>query len=162
MPKFALFITTKALHSFNLYKSDKRRLKKYPNLKYQSGFLLSRSLKWQFKLKDKICISHKKDICVIARSKRKIGIDIEELKERNFGAIMDFCFSDDEKNLVKNADDKLLAFYQIYTTKEAFIKLQNLGFSHLQSVNFNAILNRMKTKHITYKNFLITIVYKGK
>lgn len=155
-----IFISKKPLYAFKIYKNDRRRLKKNLNLIKNNGFLLSRSLKWQFKLKDKICISHKKNICVIARSRRKIGVDIEELKERNFGAVMDFCFSDDERNLVKNADDKIVQFYKIWTTKEAFIKLNNLKFSDLGSVKFKYILNKNNVTYIFYENFLITFLLK--
>lgn len=50
--KIEIFISQRAISSFKLYKKDKRKLKKYKNLKDNSSFIISRSLKWRFKLKN--------------------------------------------------------------------------------------------------------------
>lgn len=158
--KIELFFTTQILRGFKLYRRDKKRLAKAPNLAQNHGFLLARSLRWRFKLKDKICISHKKTAAVIAYSKRRVGVDIECLVERNFKAVMQFCFDEDEQNLVQNSKDQLLAFYQIWTVKEAYIKYAGLGFDQLKSVKFYEILNKMVTRFIRVDDFVIAIVYK--
>ncbi|CAD7286961.1 hypothetical protein LMG7974_00171 [Campylobacter majalis] len=157
MKRIDVFIADE-IFAYKLYKKDKRRLRKYKNLSNHSGFKLSRSLKWKYKLKDNICIAHTKNIAVIAKSKQKVGIDIEELKYRDFDAIMSFCFSDDEIRLVNQSDNKMLKFYEIFTTKEAFIKYKNLDFSYLKSVYFNEILTKMNLFHISTDRFLITLI----
>ncbi|MCD8212518.1 MAG: 4'-phosphopantetheinyl transferase superfamily protein [Campylobacter sp.] len=162
MSKIKLFISTKIDQNYKLYRKDRRRLRKNPALKNSTSFMLSRSLKWRYKLKDKICIAHKKNICVIAKFNKKIGIDVEELKDRNFDAVIDFCFNEDEILFVRNSPDKILAFYQVFTVKEAYIKIKNLDFSHLKSVDFNKILNIMQINYIIFNNFLITIIFYGK
>ena len=66
-----------------LDRKERRKLKKYPNLANQNSFKLSRYLKFKAKKRGKICLSHKENIAVLAISKEKVGVDVEELKERN-------------------------------------------------------------------------------
>lgn len=162
MAKIELFITTKIYTTTKLYAKDRRRLRKCKALKYNKSFWLSRSLKWQYKLKDKIFIAHKENIAVIAYCKKRIGIDIEELKDRNFNMIMDFCFNEYERHLVDTANDKMLEFYKIWTSKEAYIKFKNLDFSYIKSVGFNEILNKMDIIYFKAENFLVTILKRKK
>ena len=75
-----------------LDRKERRRLKKYPNLANQNSFKLSRYLKFRAKKRGKICLSHKENIAVLAISKEKVGVDVEELKERNFDGVVKFCF----------------------------------------------------------------------
>ncbi|MGM9997294.1 4'-phosphopantetheinyl transferase family protein [Campylobacter lanienae] len=156
--KIEIYISQRAINNFKLYKKDKRRLKKHRNLNGNSGFIISRALKWRFKLKDHICISHKKNIAAIARCKGKIGIDIEELKSRNFNSVVEFCFNDDERALWQRSSDKILEFYKIWTAKEAFIKFNGLNFSDLKVVNYNHISTNLNLNFFIFNNYLITIV----
>lgn len=142
-----------------LYRSDRRKLKKYPNLKHSKHFRFSRAMKYKYKLKDKICISHKDQICVIAKSKHKIGVDVEELKDRKFSSIMEFCFNDKEKELVLKSKDKITQFYKIYTFKEAYIKYKNLDFSYLKKVNFLNLNGMINYSFFLYKKYIICIVF---
>ena len=156
--KIEIYISQRAISNFKLYKKDKRRLRKYRNLKDSSEFVISRGLKWRFKLKDHICISHKKNIAAIARFKGKIGIDIEELKSRNFDSVVEFCFNDDERALWERSSDKILEFYKIWTAKEAFIKFNGLNFSDLKVANYNHISTNLNLNFFIFNNYLITIV----
>lgn len=158
--KIELFIAFKPLNGFKFYKNDKKRLKKYPNLRHSRAFILSRSLKWHYKLKDHICISHKDSVAIIARSKWRVGVDIEKIKERNFNAVMKFCFNENEINLVQNADDKILMFYKIWTAKEACIKYLDLNFSDIKSVNFKEIRAKFSLKFISFNGYIAALVYK--
>ena len=95
-------------------------------------FLLSRSLLARARRRGRVCVSHKKfdlgAVAAVGISNLKFGLDLEELKERDFAAVIDFCFNDYEKFLfgVCEASQKTLLFYQIYTIKEAIIKARNL------------------------------------
>ena len=140
-----------------LDRKDRRRLKKYPNLAKLNSFKLSRCLKFKAKKRGKICLSHKENIAVLAISKEKVGVDVEELKQRNFDGVIKFCFNKKESEIYANAKDKMQKFYEIYTAKEAVIKAKNLAFSDLGSVSFD----EMRTKHIIINNlFIICLAFK--
>ncbi|WP_148815240.1 4'-phosphopantetheinyl transferase family protein, partial [Campylobacter concisus] len=154
-----LFVGFEA-EKFNLKmldRKDRRKLKKYPNLANQNSFKLSRYLKFKAKKRGKICLSHKENIAVLAISKEKVGVDAEELKERNFGGVIKFCFSKKESEIYVNAKDKMQKFYEIYTAKEAVIKAKNLAFSDLASVGFD----QMQRRYIIINNlFIICLAFK--
>ena len=140
-----------------LDRKDRRRLKRYPNLANSNSFKLSRCLKFKAKKRGKICLSHKENIAVLAISKEKVGVDVEELKQRNFDGAIKFCFNKKESEIYANAKDKMQKFYEIYTAKEAVIKAKNLAFSDLGSVSFD----EMRTKHIIINNlFIICLAFK--
>ena len=140
-----------------LDKKERRKLKKYPNLANLNPFKLSRCLKFKAKKRGKICLSHKENIAVLAISKEKVGVDVEELKQRNFDGAIKFCFNKKESEIYANAKDKMQKFYEIYTAKEAVIKAKNLAFSDLGSMSFD----EMRTKHIIINNlFIICLAFK--
>lgn len=138
-------------------KKDRRRVKKYPNLIKQNSFKISRYLKFKAKMRGKICLSHKENIAVLAISKEKIGVDVEELKQRNFDAVASFCFTKDESKNLANAKDKMQKFYEIYTAKEAVLKLKNLSFSDLGTTSYD----EMAKKYLIINNsFIICLAFK--
>ena len=148
-----------------LDRKDRRKLKKYPNLANSNSFKLSRYLKFRAKKRGKICLSHKENIAVLAISKEKVGVDVEELKERNFDGVIKFCFSKKESEIYANANanananakDKMQKFYEIYTAKEAVIKAKNLAFSDLASVKFD----EMERRYLIINNlFIICLAFK--
>ena len=140
-----------------LSRKDRKKLKKYPNLANSNSFKLSRYLKFKAKKRGKICLSHKENIAVLAISKEKVGVDVEELKQRNFDGAIKFCFNKKESEIYAKAKDKMQKFYEIYTAKEAVIKAKNLAFSDLGSVSFD----EMRTKHIIINNlFIICLAFK--
>lgn len=140
-----------------LSRKDRRRLKKYPNLANSNSFKLSRCLNYKAKKRGKICLSHKENIAVLAISKEKVGVDVEELKERNFNSAVEFCFNKKESEIYANAKDKMQKFYEIYTAKEAVIKAKNLAFSDLAGVRFD----QMQRRYIIINNlFIICLAFK--
>ena len=144
-----------------LSKNDKRRVKKYPNLLNSSTFKISRSLKEGAKRRSKFCMSHKNGCAGILFGKGKFGLDIELLKPRDFEAVVQFCFSEGELKIYKSSKNKILAFYQIYTAKEAMLKAENLGFSELGSVDITKSAYTMK--HFVVNDlFMVCIIFKGK
>ncbi|WP_103603360.1 4'-phosphopantetheinyl transferase family protein, partial [Campylobacter concisus] len=140
-----------------LSKKDRRRLRKYPNLANLNSFKFSRYLKFKAKKRGKICLSHKENIAVLAISKEKVGVDVEELKERNLDGVIKFCFSKKESEIYENSKDKMQKFYEIYTAKEAVTKAKNLAFSDLASAKFD----EMKRKYFIINNlFIICLAFK--
>lgn len=142
-------------------KKDKRRLKKHPNSINLNSFRISRFIKSKFKRRAKICISHKNGCVGVAFGKGKFGIDIEEIKERNFSSAADFCFTKDELETY-NKSRNINTFYQIYTTKEALIKAKNLSFSELGLINSLKEPNYERKTFVINNTFMISVVFKGK
>lgn len=138
-------------------------------------FLLSRSLLARAGKRGRVCVSHKKfgggALAAVGISNLKFGLDLETLKERDFSAVVDFCFNDYEKSLfsVCESAQKTLLFYQIYTLKEAIIKARNLDFAALGKVGLSESgardergrLMRFKT-YLLYDKFVISVCFKGR
>jgi len=70
-------------------------------------------------------ISHSQNKIVLALSfHRPVGIDIEYIKPRpHYHKIMKRFFAHEEQNKVESSDHPLETFYDLWTQKEAFIKL---------------------------------------
>ncbi|VYT03770.1 4'-phosphopantetheinyl transferase superfamily protein [Campylobacter ureolyticus] len=139
-----------------LDKKDKRRVKNFPNLLNNSNFISSRWLKFRVK-KRRFCISHKDGFSILATCDKKIAIDMEIYEKRDFIKVVDFCFNKNEKKYFYNSSNQKLTFYKIFTTKEAIIKLKNLGFENFKGVSY---FDKNITKfHILLNGFFITIVF---
>ena len=113
-------------------------------------------------------------IAAVGFSNKKFGLDLEILAERDFDAVINFCFNEFEKNLMQicNKNEKKILFYQIYTIKEAIIKLENLAFSDLARVGLCQDNSTIKAKnhkgkfiifktYLLYNKFLISVCFKG-
>ncbi|WP_316820155.1 4'-phosphopantetheinyl transferase family protein [Pedobacter gandavensis] len=81
-------------------------------------------------------VSHSRDLITIAFSSTDIGIDLEYIDPNfQYQDIMALCFSKEEILLVEMADQPMLAFYLIWTRKEAIIKATGEGIEEqLQTV----------------------------
>ena len=180
MQRFEIYISDK-IFKFDKSKLDKKDKKLYKSRKNSADFLLSRSIKSRIKKRGKFCISHKKfdenlqnfHIATVGFSNKKFGLDLEILAERDFDGVIDFCFNEFEKNLMQICDksEKTILFYQIYTIKEAIIKLENLAFSDLARVGLSINKNEIKAKnhkgkfinfktYLLYNRFLISVCFK--
>ncbi len=73
-------------------------------------------------------VSHSGDYVAIAVSDKEVGIDIQKCNKRNFHRLAKFVFHENEVNLLNCADDKLETFFELWTKKEAFLKLIGTGF----------------------------------
>lgn len=121
-----------------LSKKDKKTLKKHPKKLMFEGYKSSRVLKDSFKKRGFFSISHKGEFSMVGFSKKGgFGVDLESFKTRDFDAVIEFCFNEDEKRLYAKSEDKMLFFYKIYTAKEAIIKAKNLNFWDLARVGYN-------------------------
>lgn len=82
-----------------------------------------------------IGISHSKEILVAYIGMQNVGIDIEYLlRSLDFDLICRRCFSEAEKKLYHNNDEKKnFGFYTVWTLKEALCKLSGVGFAGLLS-----------------------------
>ncbi len=71
-------------------------------------------------------VSHSGDYVVMALSDGKVGCDIEQVKDRNCSAV-NRCFKPSEIKWIEESEDKILAFYRIWTARESYIKLTGEG-----------------------------------
>lgn len=138
-----------------------RKAKRYFNIKISNQFIISRMIISRFKKRSKFCISHKDGCVGVLFGKGKFGFDIEEVKQRNFSSISEFCFMEDELKVFKQSKN-INTFYQIYTIKEAILKAENLGFSELRLVNSLKYKNYTRKSFLISNKYIISIVFKGK
>ena len=84
---------------------------------------------------------------------------MELVKKRDFAPHLDFCFSNYQKYKVSNSKNPLIEFYKIWTTKEATIKLLNLGFYALDKIQENNISHFSKSLKIENSKFIYSIAH---
>ena len=72
-------------------------------------------------------VSHSGSIIAIATDKREIGLDVEELPKTERLKIADRFYHHNEREYVREAEDKLCAFCRIWTRKEAYLKMTGEG-----------------------------------
>lgn len=104
-----------------------------------------------------ISISNKNNICCIAVSKKKIGLDIEfydKNKKYNLN-ILNYWFNDEEKNLIGNDIKKMLLYW---TKKESYIKLRGKRLKNIKKYNIKYEMYYYDTQYIN--NYIFTICMK--
>lgn len=73
-------------------------------------------------------VSHSGDYAVLAIGTNPIGIDIEHVDlNYNFHNTLSYVFNEDEIHFINNSDQKVRAFYNLWTRKEAFVKALGKG-----------------------------------
>jgi len=131
-------------------KADKLKKKPAKKLSIAAGELVRNAISEEFNIeKDKIrfcvgkngkpytksaevefSISHSKNIAVCAISDKPVGIDVEYIHGVNL-SIVQKCFARDEQNYVFEDREKTRQrFFEIWTRKEAYVKLHGTGVSH--------------------------------
>ena len=79
-------------------------------------------------------ISHSGKYAICTASKNcRVGTDIEEVRKINFSDFTDF-FSNNEWNLIHNANDPLTSFYKLWSRKEALVKADGTGIRILHEI----------------------------
>ncbi|MDR0404875.1 MAG: 4'-phosphopantetheinyl transferase superfamily protein [Oscillospiraceae bacterium] len=76
-------------------------------------------------------ISHSGNYIIVAFSSELVGADIEIIKDFNYNKIANRYFENSEKNYVFGAKSiaSLKRFYNIWTIKESYTKLQGVGLT---------------------------------
>ena len=77
----------------------------------------------------RISISHSEDYWVCVLSDEDAGIDIEEIKERNWEKIAERYFTETEKETVRR--EGITGFYRVWTAKEACAKKNHFGVANI-------------------------------
>lgn len=74
-------------------------------------------------------VSHSGKIAAIAVDNTEIGLDVEAIPDESRLKIADRFYHPAEREYVRNADDPCLAFCEIWTRKEAVLKMTGEGIS---------------------------------
>ena len=103
-----------------------------------------------------ISIAHSGEYVACAVDESPIGIDIEKIRDIDFKISNRICTEDEKEYLFEHEMEKLYRFYEIWTAKEAFFKMQGTGIKNFKSVNISE-LNR---KVFNLGEYLVQIVKK--
>lgn len=142
----------------NLSSNDKLRLKKIKRQNDKKLFLLSRFLlnkliKEEYNISYNdinlfynefnkpltnnffFNISHKFEYAIACISNKKIGIDIEKIREVNINIINYFC-TPLEKEYILSSNNKYKSLFEIFCLKEAYIKMLGTDLSNIKNIEF--------------------------
>ena len=73
-------------------------------------------------------LSHCKEAAICAISDRPIGVDVESVRAFN-DSLVRYTMNDEEIHEIESAEDRTVAFIQLWTKKEAALKLIGTGIS---------------------------------
>lgn len=136
---FLKFASQKSAHFFNpkkLKRKDRKRYFKNLNLRNSFDFKVSRTILGFSRKRVRYSIAHKNGNAIVAFSKREVGVDIEEIKTRKNLKDLFLLFSTPEEQEIffKLCEKKrLYFFYEVFTFKEALIKIEKRDFSIAQA-----------------------------
>lgn len=101
-------------------------------------------------------MSHSKTVALCAISDRPIGADIEIVRTVS-PDLMKYTMNDDELSFIMNHNEPDLAFFYLWTQKEALLKLSGRGITF----ELKNILQRTNAKLETFidKNYVYSLAY---
>lgn len=100
-----------------------------------------------------ISISHSGDFVAAAVSHKPIGIDIEVIKEKDL-EFTKKIFCDSDLEFINNSEDKLTAFYKIWTAKEAYLKAYSKTFAEVKATPYTTL----SPTHYFENGLIVTII----
>ncbi len=108
-------------------------------------------------LKVEFSISHSGDYVLCAVSDKKIGADIEWMRDIEDRLISFVCTERERLYVLENTSEKQKRFFEIWTAKEAYFKCIGTGIYDLKSVCVldDSIKNNLKTFY--NENYAISI-----
>jgi len=86
-------------------------------------------------------VSHKTDFVAGVVSKKKVGIDIEQIKSVSSGLFKKIVHSDEKKlfNDLQDYPDETMIFFRTFTAKEAVLKRNQTGISKLSKTRVKMV-----------------------
>ena len=110
-------------------------------------------------------ISHSENLVAVALHTSPVGIDIERIREAPISMARRYFCADENLYLFGHepqdtdftsvpAPDVLLRFFEIWTAKEAYLKSQGKGLTHLRSINTTELCFQ---RHLLDDNYLLTV-----
>jgi 4'-phosphopantetheinyl transferase len=99
-------------------------------------------------------ISHTRNAVAVAFSDSEIGVDIEKIADYD-KQIAARNFIGFEQNYINNSDNPTVAFYEIWTKKEAYIKLSGEGLN--VPLNSFCVLNTANFKTFFQDEYVVSV-----
>lgn len=102
-------------------------------------------------------ISHSKDLVVCAVDNKNLGIDAEFIRDIDLRVTKFACNENDMAILDNIADEteKNQMFFQIWTSKEAYIKFHGMVLADIKDISFDDIKSNCQT--YTENGYMITV-----
>lgn len=126
-------------NNLKLDQADKQRLQKNPHLAQRTDWQSSRFLKQQLSaFYKRLSLTHKKGYAglIACSSIQHIpGIDMEYAQERDFISLAKLCCTDNEQKWLSEQQNLSSSFYQLWTLKEALIKVRHGQLSDMHQYN---------------------------
>ena len=101
-------------------------------------------------------LSHSGDWVALAVDKTDVGCDIEKLRYTRYERMGRIVFTERELAQIQSASDKMNAFYQLWTKKEALLKCMGSGF-HREAKSVDVSANRFFEENKRY--YLQTMLF---
>ena len=135
MPLTLLLAGPDCVHRYRhalLDAADHLRCQQQPALAQRIDWQSSRFLKQQRRRlapNTLTTLSHSHgDAALLYGQQDALGVDLEQMRPRNFVALLPWCARDEEIQWWQQQPSPTLAFYRLWTLKEALIKAANLDF----------------------------------
>lgn len=101
-------------------------------------------------------ISHKSEYAIACISNKRVGIDIEKIREVNINIINYFC-TPHEKEYILSSNNKYKSLFEIFCLKEAYIKMLGTDLSNVKNIEFIITDNNIICSN--NKNLNINLLY---
>ncbi len=83
-------------------------------------------------------LAHSDNRAVLVVARFAVGVDIEHIRPTNFESLMVMSFTEFERSAVNAEPDLALAFYRVWTRKEAVVKCLGSGFRDMARFSVSA------------------------
>lgn len=111
---------------------DRTRLQRAPQLERRADWRSSRVLKQLLpQPRPPHSLAHKKGHAVLLTGAPVVGVDMEALQPRDFAALLPWFATPAERHWFGRQADPALAFYRLWTFKEALLKALHADFAAL-------------------------------
>ena len=115
--------------------ADRARLQRHPHLQPRADWRSSRALKQLLpQPRPTFSLAHRKGHAVLLWGAPCLGVDLEYLQARDFAALLPWFADDAEQRWFMAQADRQLAFYRLWTFKEALLKALAADFASLRSL----------------------------
>lgn len=116
--------------------ADRARLQCAPQLEQRADWQSSRALKQLLpQPRPPYSLAHKQGHAVLLTGAPVVGIDMEALKQRDFANLLPWFANAAEQRWFGRQSDSTLAFYGLWTFKEALLKALHADFADLPCLN---------------------------
>lgn len=116
--------------------ADRARLQRQPQLQNRADWRSSRALKQCLpQPRPPFSLAHRKGHAVLLTGAPCVGVDLECLLPRDFAALLPWFADDAQQRWFAAQADARLAFYRLWTFKEALLKALGADFADLRSLS---------------------------